>query len=95
MADLQYTYLGTMKEGDGRTVAVINLSGTLRGQRAGGANVGGKVDGAAVVDVATGMTVSNGATLTVDMDLTLRKQTVKAMGTLNVDLRRAPVKPKE
>lgn len=91
-ADVQYTFLG-VREKAGKTQAVFGLRGTLRGQRGDGSNAGGSIDGTLMVSPETGQVVEGVATLKVDMDLSFRRQMVKANGELVVNLNRGDRPP--
>ena len=91
VANMEYKYLGTRVR-DGKTEAVIRLSGTVRGRVGQGLNLGGTVKGTTVVAADTGEIVDSRANFKVDMDLKIEDQTLKAGGNLDVVLKR--VQPK-
>jgi hypothetical protein len=98
LADIRYTYLGTNLRGK-REVAFLNVSGTVKGVRGAGLNVGGKVTGSTQVALDTGEVLSANLNFKADADVE-RKGGGKARltGTLDVQLRRgvappAPPKP--
>jgi V8-like Glu-specific endopeptidase len=94
VADMEYKYLGTRVR-DGKTEAVIRLSGTVRGRAGKGLNLGGTVKGTTVLAADTGEIVDSRANFKVDMDLKVEDETVKAGGNLDVVLKRLEAKPGE
>jgi hypothetical protein len=88
VADYRYTYLG-MSERNGKRVAFVQVDGTIRGRTGDGLDVGGRLDGRAEIDPATGEAVYSDVTLKADADLLTRQKTVlKVIGTLTVQQRR-------
>ncbi len=87
VANMEYKYLGTRVR-DGKTEAVIRLTGTVRGRTGRGLNLGGTVKGTSVIATDTGEVVDARANFKVDMDLKIEDETVKAGGNLDVVLKR-------
>jgi hypothetical protein len=85
--ELTYRYQGTQMR-DGKPVAVIGLGGTVKGRQGDGLNVGGSVSGQATVLLETGQVLTSATTIKADLDITSRRRSLKAMGTLSVDLKR-------
>ena len=94
IADMEYKYLGSRVR-DGKTEAVIRLSGTVRGRAGKGLNLGGTVKGTTVIAADTGEIVDSKANFKVDMDLKVEEETVKAGGNLDVVLKRVERKSAE
>jgi V8-like Glu-specific endopeptidase len=98
VANMEYKYLGT-RERNGKTEAVVRLTGTVRGRAGKGSNLGGTVKGTSVIAVETGEVIDSRANFKVDMDLKIEDETVKAGGNLDVTLKRVDPKsgdaPKE
>ena len=92
VAEMEYKYLGTRVR-EGKTEAVIRLSGTVRGREGKGLNLGGTVKGTTVIAADTGEIVDSRANFKVDMDLMVENETVKAGGNLDVVLKRVENKP--
>jgi hypothetical protein len=93
-ADLKYKYIG-VRSRNGREEVMIDLKGTLRGQRDVGA-VAGDVSGLLALSTQTGQVIDGAITFKADADLTLKNNRVKANGQLVVSLRRgAPASAKK
>ncbi len=87
-AEIEYKYLG-LRNQDGKGIAVLALEGRVKGRQAGGSNVGGSLQGTALVSLETGEVLQANATVKADMDIVLEKRPAKATGTFIVSLRRA------
>jgi hypothetical protein len=92
-ADLEYEFLGVRTIG-GKDFGVIAIGGKIRGKRGAGVDVGGKVNGSALVSPETGEVVQANVNIKADMDLSFGKKQSKAIGTLNVSMRR-PAPPEK
>jgi S1-C subfamily serine protease len=92
LADYRYTYLGTT-ERNGKKVLFVRIEGTIRGKVGAGSDIGGSIDGRAEIDPATGEATYSDVTLKADADITFRKETLKTMGTLQVQCRRGDLPP--
>jgi hypothetical protein len=86
-ADITYTYLGTRYRA-GRAEAVLASAGRVRGAKGKGANLGGRVSGTSIVDLATGVVVSAQTSIDLDLDVT-GNRLLKASGILEVRLQRS------
>ena len=84
--NVTYTYRG-LREHEGRSVAVLELRGTLAGS-GGNDTLSAKMTGTALIDQETGVVLK--ATALTDAALTIRSraETVYATGTLDVRLTR-------
>lgn len=91
VASMEYKYLGTRTR-DGRSEAVVRLSGTVRGSVGRGQNIAGTVKGTSMIAVETGEVIDARANFKVDMDLRIESETVKAGGTLDVALKKLEAK---
>jgi hypothetical protein len=85
---MEYKYLGTRVR-DGKTEAVMRLTGTVRGRAGRGQNIAGTVKGTCAVAADTGEVVDARANIKVDMDLKIDK----AGGTFDVSVKRLDPKP--
>lgn len=94
LADVEYTYLGSRTRNK-LTTALIQISGSVRGLRGSGVGVGGTISGKALVVPSVGITLTSELSIRADLDMTLRRQSVQAAGTLSVKLKRLPPKPGE
>jgi S1-C subfamily serine protease len=94
LVDVIYTLHG-MREGAGRSDAVVFLTGQVRGQKGSGAGVSGRMDGQAVVDLKTRHVRFADVNLNLDLDLTDGKNSVQANGTLKIVLKRTPLEGAE
>jgi hypothetical protein len=91
LASMEYKYLGTRMR-DGKSEAVVRLTGTVRGSVGRGENIAGTVKGTSMIAVETGEVVDARANFKVDMDLKIEAETVKAGGTLDVALKKIDAK---
>jgi V8-like Glu-specific endopeptidase len=87
VASMEYRYLGT-RQRDGKSEAVVRLTGTVRGGAGRGQNIGGTVKGTSSIALETGEVIDARANFKVDMDLKIEAETVKAGGTLDVSLKK-------
>lgn len=92
IANMEYKYLGTRKR-DGKSEAVVRLTGAVRGSVGRGQNIAGTVKGTSVISVDTGEVIDARANFKVDMDLKIEADTVKAGGTLDVAIKKVAAKP--
>jgi S1-C subfamily serine protease len=83
-----YTYVGTRKRNN-REEAVIALSGAVKGQSGQEGNVAGRIEGVAVLDLASGQISEVDAKIIFDMDAAYEDRPSKANGTVEVKLTRA------
>jgi S1-C subfamily serine protease len=90
-ADITYKYMGVQVR-DGREGALIRLDGRLKGRKGDGLDMGGTLKGSAFVALETGQVISADVQMKADMDLTYKRQPVKALAALAVSLR-SPVPP--
>jgi hypothetical protein len=85
-ADLVYEFLGVRALG-GKEYALIETTGTIRGRRGDGLDVGGTVHGLALVALDTGEVIQAKIGLKADVDVTFGRKSSKAIGTLDVRIR--------
>jgi hypothetical protein len=94
-ADLTYELLG-VRTVDKQEYAMIAIGGTVRGRRGNGLDVGGNVNGTALVSMETGEVMIGRIGVKADVDVKFGGKSSKAIGTLNVSIRRpAPPLPPE
>ena len=93
-ADLEYEFIGVRRVGD-KDFAVVAIGGKIRGKRGAGIDVGGKVNGSALVSLETGEVTQANVNIKADMDLSFGKKQSKAVGTLNVSMRRPALPDKK
>jgi hypothetical protein len=86
LMEMTCTYLGTRTH-ESKQVAVIGISGRLKGVAAQAQRYGGRADGLALVDAATGQIVHSTLTVHYDMDEGSARQT-RAAGTILLRLER-------
>jgi len=85
-ADLVYEFLGVRLLG-GKDYALIETTGTIRGRRGDGLDVGGTVHGLALVALDTGEVIQAKIVLKADVDVTFGRKSSKAIGSLDVRIR--------
>jgi S1-C subfamily serine protease len=86
---ITYTYRG-VRQHNGRTVAVLALSGGLSSGRRGGGNLRGKINGTAMIDPTNGMVISATAVVDARATLRFRGEVMESKGTLDIRLTRGP-----
>jgi S1-C subfamily serine protease len=89
-----YTYLGSRTR-NGREEALIRISGAVRGRKGRELTVGGKADGFALLDLASGQISLAKVVVNIDLDLKFGKRSAQANGTLQVVLHRGVVPAKK
>ncbi|HZT82937.1 MAG TPA: hypothetical protein VFA26_22085, partial [Gemmataceae bacterium] len=72
----------------GRDEALVELKGVLRAPQGRKVRLGGSVSGRALVDLSTGMIASARTAVTLDTDMELLGERLRASGTLEIDLNR-------
>jgi predicted Zn finger-like uncharacterized protein len=87
--DMTYKLLGVRKR-SGREEAVLSVTGLVRGQASAGIHLGGRADGFAVVDLATGQVSQVKTRFTYDQSASVQGQApIKFSNVLDVRLRRS------
>jgi hypothetical protein len=92
VVELTCTYLGSRVR-NGREEAFISLTGIVKGRQGQELKVGGKANGFALLDLATGQISQASVTTGLDLDLSSSKGRVRANGTLAVQLVRGVAPP--
>ncbi len=85
-ADLVYEFLG-VRTLNKRDFALIEITGTVRGRRGDGVDVGGSVSGIALLSLETGEVLSGKVSVKADVDLRFGNKAAKAIGSLDVRVR--------
>jgi hypothetical protein len=86
--NVTYTYRG-QRQHNGKTVAVLALSGGLSSARP-GSNLRGSINGTALIDPATGMVIHAAATANATLTIKYRGDAYESRGTLEVRMDRGP-----
>ena len=89
-ADITYKYEGLLTRND-KQVAIVSFAGTLKPFSARTGQLTGKVDGKIELAVDTGLVVFATENVKAELDLDFDGRPAKAIGTLNVQVRRNPV----
>ncbi len=89
IVDARYTYIGRHKR-NGIDEAIVEIKGDVKGNKGNGLNLGGRVQGLALVNLDTNQVIQANVTTYLDLDLTLNGRPGKANGKLEVRLSRKP-----
>jgi hypothetical protein len=93
-AKLEYAYLG-LRNNKGKSEAVLEMTGTLRGVGGNQANVSGGITGLFKLSPETGEVHEANVSLKIDMDVPVKQGTTRMAGELLVGLKRGPIPVKK